>query len=49
MGLGMDRMETIRTDWNRDIHKFKFEELHILLDINSGSVHIIDEDNLGFA
>ncbi|NLK01063.1 MAG: thioether cross-link-forming SCIFF peptide maturase [Clostridia bacterium] len=36
-------METIRTDWNRDIHKFKFEELHILLDINSGSVHIIDE------
>src|SRR5690554_3608020 len=25
------------------IHKFKFEDIGILLDINSGSVHVIDE------
>ena len=33
-------METL--DFNR-IHKFQFDDLRILIDINSGSLHVIDE------
>lgn len=31
-----------QVDWNRDIHKFQLHGTRILLDVNSGSVHIID-------
>ena len=30
-------------NWERDIHKFKLNDMLILLDVNSGSVHILDE------
>lgn len=35
--------ENFDVDWNRDIHKFILHGLRILLDVNSGSVHILDE------
>ncbi|MDK2821173.1 MAG: uncharacterized protein PWP31_1138 [Clostridia bacterium] len=30
-------------DWQGDIHWFKYNDLNLLLDVNSGSIHIIDE------
>ena len=38
-------MQTL--DFNR-IHKFNFDDLRILIDINSGSLHIIDDMTLDF-
>ncbi|KUO49771.1 MAG: radical SAM protein [Desulfitibacter sp. BRH_c19] len=29
--------------WESEVHSFAFDDLYILLDINSGSVHILDE------
>jgi len=41
--LEADRQQVFRTDWEKDLHKFKLYDLRILLDVNSGSVHIIDQ------
>ena len=32
-----------QVDWEKDLHLFSFKELHILLDVNSGAVHVLDE------
>ena len=34
-------------DFSR-IHRFHFEDLNILLDVNSGSVHVIDQPTWDF-
>lgn len=35
--------ENFNCHWGRDIHKFILNGMRILLDVNSGSVHILDE------
>ncbi|HHX50641.1 MAG TPA: thioether cross-link-forming SCIFF peptide maturase, partial [Clostridia bacterium] len=32
-----------QVDWEKDLHLFSLKELHILLDVNSGSVHVLDD------
>lgn len=32
-----------KVDWQADVHWFDFEDLCLLLDVNSGAVHIIDD------
>ena len=34
--------ENFTVNWSRDIHKFILHGTRILLDVNSGSVHIVD-------
>ena len=34
-------------DFNR-IHRFRYDDLKILLDVNSGSVHVIDQPTWDF-
>ena len=34
-------------DFNR-IHRFRYDDLKILLDVNSGSIHVIDFDYVDF-
>ena len=40
---GLEDHWNMDSPWNRDIHKFMLHGLRILLDVNSGSVHILDE------
>ena len=42
---GIERMENL--DFNR-IHRFRYDDLKILLDVNSGSVHVIDQPTWDF-
>lgn len=41
--LDSNREENFQVDWGRDIHKFQLHGTRILLDVNSGSVHTIDQ------
>ena len=42
------RIETgTALDFNA-VHYFTFDDLSIILDVNSGSVHVADEDTLKF-
>lgn len=36
-----DRFDT--ENWDKDLHLYSYKDLHILLDINSGAVHLVDE------
>jgi uncharacterized protein len=38
--------QLVNYDFDSDIHLYKFKELNILLDVNSGALHLLDE--LGF-
>ena len=40
---GHGNRENFTVNWERDIHKFILHGRRILLDVNSGSVHLIDE------
>ncbi len=41
--MNQNQINWTQVEWDRDIHKFQLHGTRILLDVNSGSVHIIDE------
>ena len=43
MALSRTYDTAFKVDWERDIHKFHIGDLRIVLDVNTGSIHVVDK------